>query len=278
MNTDLVFDVGMNNGDDTAHYLYRGFRVVAIEADPTLVDAGRERFADAIRAGQLELVNAAIGPREEIAEFWICDEKREWNSFDRSFAARDGLPHHSIPIRCRRFGDLLKQYGVPYYLKIDIEGHDQYCLDDLNPADLPQYISLELGPFETMLRLQALGYSDFKLMTQNNHTQLVIDMFRARLKRRLQPYPALYGFSRKVAALMRGSGGGDDGNINGTDPINGWQFPFGSSGPFGEETPGEWRTLDDVMFTWTAYQLGYSKYGPPQLGIWHDVHARRQPA
>jgi len=175
-------------------------------------------------------------------------------------------------------GDLLKQYGVPYYLKIDIEGHDQYCLDDLNPADLPQYISLELGPFETMLRLQALGYSDFKLMTQNNHTQLVIDMFRARLKRRLQPYPALYGFSRKVAALMRGSGGGDDGNINGTDPINGWQFPFGSSGPFGEETPGEWRTLDDVMFTWTAYQLGYSKYGPPQLGIWHDVHARRQPA
>jgi len=34
---DLVYDVGMNNGDDTAYYLSLGFRVIAIEANPELV-------------------------------------------------------------------------------------------------------------------------------------------------------------------------------------------------------------------------------------------------
>jgi hypothetical protein len=36
MVSDLVFDVGMNDGADTVHYLSRGFRVIAVEADPVL--------------------------------------------------------------------------------------------------------------------------------------------------------------------------------------------------------------------------------------------------
>jgi hypothetical protein len=34
----LIYDVGMNDGNDTAYYLSRGFRVVAIEANPVLVE------------------------------------------------------------------------------------------------------------------------------------------------------------------------------------------------------------------------------------------------
>ena len=37
MNPRLIYDVGMHNGDDTAYYLRRGFRVVAIEPNPALV-------------------------------------------------------------------------------------------------------------------------------------------------------------------------------------------------------------------------------------------------
>jgi len=33
----LIFDIGFNNGDDTAHDLERGFSVVAVEANPLLV-------------------------------------------------------------------------------------------------------------------------------------------------------------------------------------------------------------------------------------------------
>jgi FkbM family methyltransferase len=275
MKGDLVFDVGMNNGDDTAHYLERGFRVVAIEADPTLVEQGRARFAGAIRAGRLEIVNAAVGPKDEIADFWICDEKREWNSFHRSVASRNSLPHHAIPVRCRRFRDLLAQYGTPFYLKIDIEGHDQYCIDDLDPADLPRYVSLEMGPFETLFQLRDLGYTAFKLITQNDHSQLAIDPFsvRQQLKRRLQPYPPLYRLGRRLGGAWPVHDG-DEGSPAAATNGHG-RFPFGSSGPFAEETPGTWQTIEQAAFTWTAYQLGHSRYGQPGLNVWHDVHARR---
>jgi hypothetical protein len=40
----LIYDIGMNNGDDTAYYLQRGFRVIAVEANPALVSQAIQRF------------------------------------------------------------------------------------------------------------------------------------------------------------------------------------------------------------------------------------------
>jgi FkbM family methyltransferase len=292
MERDLIFDVGMNNGDDTAHYLDKGYCVIAVEADPTLVEEGRLRFGDALRRGQLQIVNAAIGPREEAADFWICDQKREWNSFDRSVAARDGLPHHAIPVRCRTFRSLLDEYGTPFYLKIDIEGHDHYCVEALEPPDLPRYVSLELGPLETLFKLHELGYRGFKLITQNDHSQLQVNplTLRAYVKRRLRSFPPGYrltigtgrlaragaGFVRNMAALAGSARPAH------TEPsfaagaavqLPAHRFPFGSSGPFGEDTPGAWQDLEQTAFTWVAYQLGQSHYGSPGLSVWHGLHA-----
>src|SRR5262249_5480686 len=50
-NPGLIYDVGMNNGDDTAYYLRRGFRVVAIEPNPALVATACERFRREIETG-----------------------------------------------------------------------------------------------------------------------------------------------------------------------------------------------------------------------------------
>ncbi len=44
MISNLIYDVGMNNGDDTAYYLEQGFRVVGIEANPDLAGHCRKRF------------------------------------------------------------------------------------------------------------------------------------------------------------------------------------------------------------------------------------------
>ena len=38
----LIFDIGMHHGQDTAYYLSLGNRVVAVDADPTLIDRARE--------------------------------------------------------------------------------------------------------------------------------------------------------------------------------------------------------------------------------------------
>jgi FkbM family methyltransferase len=140
---DLIFDVGLNVGQDTAFYLSRGYRVVAIEADPILAEAARKRFCLAIEAGNLEIVNAGIAAHEGIAEFWICDGKSEFNSFHKDIGARDGYPHHRIEVPTVRFASVLERFGTPHFLKIDIEGNDVLCLGDLSPSSLPRFISVE---------------------------------------------------------------------------------------------------------------------------------------
>ena len=60
---DLIFDVGADNGDDTAAYLARGFRVIAVEANPTLCEGMHKRFANDIKRGRASIVNKAIDRR-----------------------------------------------------------------------------------------------------------------------------------------------------------------------------------------------------------------------
>ena len=62
MEHDLIYDIGMHNGDDTAFYVSQGYRVVAVEADPAQAEVGRRRFAAEIAKGQVHIVEAAIGP------------------------------------------------------------------------------------------------------------------------------------------------------------------------------------------------------------------------
>src|SRR3954453_2854835 len=49
----LIFDLGMYLGQDTAFYLHKRFRVVAVNADPGLCAAATRRFAAAIDTGRL---------------------------------------------------------------------------------------------------------------------------------------------------------------------------------------------------------------------------------
>src|SRR2546422_1355163 len=76
MERDLVFDIGVNNGDDTAHYLRRGFRVVGVDANPAMIASCEQRFAAEIRAGRLVLVNAGLAAEEGVASFFVSEGHR----------------------------------------------------------------------------------------------------------------------------------------------------------------------------------------------------------
>jgi len=54
---DLIFDVGMHNGEDTEFYLSRGFRVVGVEANPDLVRGLEKKFAAEIADGRVTIVD-----------------------------------------------------------------------------------------------------------------------------------------------------------------------------------------------------------------------------
>ncbi len=85
---DLIFDVGMNNGEDTAHYLSSGYRVVAVEANPQLCDAVAKRFSKQVESNRLFIEWVAIAPCAGTVTFWINENHREFSACEREIASR----------------------------------------------------------------------------------------------------------------------------------------------------------------------------------------------
>ena len=67
-----VFDFGMYDASDTLYYLENGYNVVAVEANPSLVDSARSRLAAYVNAGSLTLINRAISVDNGDVELVIC--------------------------------------------------------------------------------------------------------------------------------------------------------------------------------------------------------------
>ena len=87
----LIFDLGMNNGDDTDYYLKLGYDVVALEANPALCAKASERFADAVEQGRLTIVHAAIWEHSGETSFLVNLDNDHWSSIDPGWAEREEL-------------------------------------------------------------------------------------------------------------------------------------------------------------------------------------------
>lgn len=95
-----VFDVGMNNGDDSAYYLSKGCKVIAVEANPILVQRARVRFRAEIAAGQMVIEPLGIWDHPGKIPFWINEERDVFSSFDRTRASRGGMKCRSVDVDC----------------------------------------------------------------------------------------------------------------------------------------------------------------------------------
>jgi FkbM family methyltransferase len=266
---DLVYDVGMHNGDDTAYYLWKGLRVVAIEANPALIAPAERRFAAEIAAGRLRLVHAGIAATRGEADLHVSADHDLLGSFDRGSAARFGGEVATVRVRCVPFADVLAEHGVPHYLKIDIEGSDRLCLDALAPPDLPAYVSIEMSHESgdrDIRRLQALGYRDFKCVRQYDFRVIgPHDLGHQLALRRRRARAGLASFGPRVRRrLARTLYPARDGA---------WRFSRHSSGSFGSTLAGEWVDAAAMLGVWQALHDIDRELAQSGLGEWFDIHA-----
>jgi len=265
MNKNLIIDVGMHTGKDTEFYLMKGFHVVAIEANPYLVAQARKRLSTYINNSELTIRDIAISDHDGEIEFYINRQHDDWSTTSKRFAARAehlGTTNEVITVKCTTFDNILRDSGIPYYLKIDIEGADNLCLEALlRFEDRPRYLSVEADltnfedAFTKLSLIWQLGYRKFKIVNQFNHLKVKC------------PNPPLEG--RFVD----------------------FRFDGVSSGPFGEEAPGEWlgieNTIDKCRFLIKEQALfgaGQKLYGTLLHRLfevykrepvgWYDFHAR----
>jgi FkbM family methyltransferase len=280
---DLVYDVGLCDGEDTAYYLSKGLRVLAIDANPIAVEQAVKRFADAIAAKRLQILNVGISKQEGSLPFWICDTYPEWSSFFQPIASRNGVRHHQVIIPCRRFRSVLAEFGVPRHLKLDIEGSEIHCLRDLSGPDLPEYVSFEKAGHEVyaLQLLRDLGYTKFKLVSQYHF--LPVEFPATGEQRRYEAASRLAN-SRNFfvrAARKIGLRRWIDCEIRRSRMRAGWSFPLGSSGPLADETIGSWQTHAEIVETLARAEKAWH-CGEPSIfwnsegrSFWADFHAHR---
>jgi FkbM family methyltransferase len=218
----LIYDVGMHDGEDTKFYIDRGFRVVGIEANPQLVARMRETFAQPIAEGKLQIVDKAIASTRGTVQLAV---NRVWSllsSIDPVVIERNlsqGLGSDYVEVEAVPFDEIIFEFGMPYYLKIDIEGMDLLCVKALHRfPDRPKYISLETvatqgiarydKAFTELAELWTLGYRSFKYIDQ----------------------VALSKLTRRI--------------LDKEGPPQIYEHRWGGSGPFGEDTSGSWLSME----------------------------------
>ena len=278
--SNLVYDVGMHLGQDSAYYLHRGYRVVAVEANPLLAQQGRDRFRREIEAGQLVLENVGIAAASGTAEFWMCDDMPNWSSFNREHASRRGYRHHAVQIRCAPITELFERHGTPHYLKVNIVGHDEVCLAQLSPGNIPSYISVESYGVKTVDDLARLGYRQFKVIDQVCFRPLTYPpdtgyrlywWMQEQVRRSLHvrsAYGARLGGKlggRSLAGLL----------MRRYRMHEGYVFEDGASGSFGEDAPGGWRPAEEARQALGRFTDWFKQTGTEHVLRWFDVHAKK---
>lgn len=244
----LIYDVGMHKGEDTEFYLRKGFRVIAFEANPELVSSGRNRLKKFIDQGQLVIVEGAIVDEDAIkagqkkVKFYKNDNNSVWGTVCTNWAERNvqlGTSSSMIEVDVVDFADTLQKYGIPHFMKIDIEGCDLVCINTLSKfSERPNYISIESDKVSfanitnEINELVNLGYGCFQAIEQSTISKV-------------QSPPVLPKEGEYVAQ----------------------SFEEGSSGLFGAEIGDQWKSRDEILRQYRIIRLGYYLLGDD--GIMH---------
>jgi FkbM family methyltransferase len=168
----LVFDIGANVGGMTNTYLNMGAKVVAVEPVPEFAAKLRKNYPKAT------VIEKAIGAHYQptipfhisgtlstvVPEIW-------WTGrFSHIKKQR------TISVEMTTLSALIKEYGVPDYIKIDCEGYDLqviYGLDVVVPSLSFEYIQEQHSrAVDAVSHLSDLGFKRFNLMWGQMHPYL----------------------------------------------------------------------------------------------------------
>lgn len=280
MNKNLIFDIGANTGQDTAYYLSKGYRVLAVDASPEMIEKIATKFDSLIESEQLELLNYAISDRDnEVVDFYLS-ENTDWHSLNKDISNRLGKLVGSTKVQTITLSSLVSKYGIPYYCKIDIEGYDNVALASLSGLnELPKYISVESECIDdtnhnvseeevlaTLNQLYALGYRKFKLVDQM--TLKVLPHKTAFYSKRY-PNNLTNRILKRLKLLIP-----KHKNIEHLSEKHDFPFPQGGTGPFGEQLDGRWLKYEEAKNHIIMHRNDFfSMENKRSYDFWCDWHA-----
>jgi FkbM family methyltransferase len=163
---DVAFDVGAHVGNRTRGLVALGCRVIAVEPQPDFARLLRLLFG---RSPRVEIVQAAIAARAGKASLSISERTptvttvaAEWRDARSHEAEFDGVRwNRSLLVETTTLDLLIARWGMPAFVKIDVEGAEPEVLAGLTravPALSFEYVPSAPGEVRACVdRMSALG-------------------------------------------------------------------------------------------------------------------------
>ena len=234
----IIYDFGANNGDNIEYYLLKSDLVIAVEANPELCDFIKKKFKEEINRKKLIVENCVLTADsiESSEEFYIHKENHLLSQFPKP-EEKYINNFYKRKITSKKVTDIIKDYGEPYYIKIDIENYDHIILDELlKNKIIPSYISVEANKLNVFCSLIILGgYKSFKLV---NGEDIHVIYDKTKIK------------------TLKG--------------VENYKFLKYSAGPFGNDVNGPWINEDNFFYLLAKENLGWkdihcSKIDNPEI-------------
>jgi len=164
---DLVFDVGANRGSLSQWFVDVGARVVCVEPQPKLAEEIRKRYAS---HQQVSVVDKGLGAMRGSCRMNISSQHDILSTFAEHW--KGGRFKHfvwdqQIEVQITTLDDLVSEFGIPRYCKIDVEGFERDVVRGLSSKIgiisfefTFEFIEHSMEVIEMLIRL---GYRQFNV-------------------------------------------------------------------------------------------------------------------
>ncbi len=221
----VIYDFGANNGNNIKYYIQKSDMVIAIEADPKQCNIIKDQYQKEIAEQKLFIENCIVtsGVSSNSELFYLHKKRSLLNQYPRP-NDKDLHNFKQTTLPSKNIIEIIKKYGEPYYIKIDLENYDHIALEELFINNIkPPYISAESMTLNTFAILVSLGnYKSFKLVNGDD-VHLV--------------------YKNKIIETLN-------------DKVD-FSFPIYSAGPFGNDINGSWFTIENFLYLLSKESLGW---------------------
>jgi len=145
---DMVFDIGANIGNRTDIFIELGATVIAVEPQSSCARILKTKYG---KNNRFILINKALAEKEGQAEMMISDAStisslsKDWvDAVRKSGRFGNHKWDGKETVQTTTLDKLIEEYGVPSFIKIDVEGYEYEVLRGLTkPVNV---ISFEFTP------------------------------------------------------------------------------------------------------------------------------------
>ena len=169
---DLIFDIGAHTGNKADKMLKMGAHVVCIEPQPKLIQQLHRKFRSNLN---VSIVGKALADKPGKLKMSICNESPTISTFSEEWKHGRFSEYNwdtEAEIETTTLDQIIREYGIPQYCKIDVEGFELQVLKGLS-------VPIPLISFEFTIEfldngkrcvdyLARLGFKEFNYMLGEN--------------------------------------------------------------------------------------------------------------